>query len=369
LGVFEEASVAIVLIGDARVEVVNTAFCRFVGHTDASALVGLDVSLLRAHPNEEGLLETAFVRKDGSTTWGYVTEATLPATPNAPARTMWIVTDITAERAKSMERHNGLLRDLATAIAHEVKNPLAGIRGAVDMIGDRMDPSAPEQEILKAIARRTTELNQVIDDVLRYARLSAPRLRTISLLGCLTRARESTLSRLALANVDVTIEGGDVELEADPRLLEVVFSSLMLNGIQALPGNGTVRMVVERHDDQVTLLVTDGGAGVPEELEELIFEPFFTTKARGAGLGLTTARRIIEAHGGTVELARRPDAGGAFSSPSTAPRWADRPPDLAGGWAARPMIYQAVANFPPKRRTSPAAWSKVPTSWRLSPPS
>ena len=113
----------------------------------------------------------------------------------------------------------------------------------------------------------------------------------------------------ALKDVQVHVDGGAQFIEADAGLLTIVFENLLVNGAQAMQGQGTIRVTLTSLDDTCQISFSDSGPGIPSEVREKIFTPFFTTKARGSGLGLPTAKRLIEAHRGHITIAC-PSGGG-----------------------------------------------------------
>jgi signal transduction histidine kinase len=133
-------------------------------------------------------------------------------------------------------------------------------------------------------------------------------LRPLVLEAVAALQRDPTASGL-----DVTVEGADVTLTADPTLLRAALLNLLLNAAQAMDGHGRIVLTIARHGDRCTVEVRDTGPGVPVELHDRVFEPFFTTKARGGGLGLSIARRTAELHGGKLTLAGPPGGGAIFT--------------------------------------------------------
>jgi signal transduction histidine kinase len=113
----------------------------------------------------------------------------------------------------------------------------------------------------------------------------------------------------ALKDVQVRIDGAAQSIEADAGLLTIVFENLLVNGAQAMQGRGTIRVTLTSIGDTCQIAFTDSGPGIPSDVREKIFTPFFTTKARGSGLGLPTARRLIEAHRGHISITCPPDGG------------------------------------------------------------
>jgi signal transduction histidine kinase len=113
----------------------------------------------------------------------------------------------------------------------------------------------------------------------------------------------------ALSEIDIQVEGASPPVVADPELLKIVFQNLIVNGAQAMRGKGRIRVSIGASDVVCEVRFMDAGPGIPPDIRQKIFTPFFTTKARGTGLGLPTARRLIEAHRGTIHV-ECPPAGG-----------------------------------------------------------
>ena len=201
------------------------------------------------------------------------------------------------------------LGSMAAVVAHEVKNPLAGIGGAIQVLRDRLHPGAPDREILTEILGRLGGLNALVQDLLDFARPRTPRFAPFAVLLALRDTAALLTRDPAFVSLPVTILGDDVTLNGDADLLRDVFHNLLLNAAQATGGAGPVTVMVKERDGRCEVSFLDRGPGVPEELREKVFEPFFTTKHRGTGLGLSIARRIVEAHGGTLTLASPPEGG------------------------------------------------------------
>jgi signal transduction histidine kinase len=107
----------------------------------------------------------------------------------------------------------------------------------------------------------------------------------------------------------VTVDGSAPLIEADADLLKIVVENLLVNGAQAMQGKGTIRVSLSLTDDTCQIAFSDNGPGIPSAVREKIFTPFFTTKARGSGLGLPTAKRLVEAHRGHISIACPPGGG------------------------------------------------------------
>jgi PAS domain S-box-containing protein len=201
------------------------------------------------------------------------------------------------------------LGEMAAVIAHEVKNPLAGIRGAIQVFGGRMAQDGLNTQILTEIVARIDSLDQMMKDLLLFARPPKPKRAPIDLVP-LVRATASLLSAdPALRDVDIDVEGKAPPISADVDMLRVVFQNLFINSAHAMQGKGRIRVAVEPGDTTCQIAFIDGGPGIPPDIRENIFTPFFTTKSRGSGLGLATVKRLIEAHNGQVAIDCPPSGG------------------------------------------------------------
>jgi two-component system, LuxR family, sensor kinase FixL len=201
------------------------------------------------------------------------------------------------------------LGEMAAVVAHEVKNPLAGIRGAMQIFISRMSPDDASAPVLKDIVARIDSLDQMMKDMLVFAR--PPKLkRAPTEVAPLVRMTASLLSQdPALSEIDVQVDGTAPTVSADADLLRIVFQNLLINGAHAMHGKGSIRVAIDTVDGSCQIAFIDRGPGIPPEIREKIFTPFFTTKSRGSGLGLPTAKRLIEAHNGQI-LIDCPPAGG-----------------------------------------------------------
>jgi two-component system sensor kinase FixL len=199
--------------------------------------------------------------------------------------------------------------EMAAVIAHEVKNPLAGIRGAMQVFGARMAGEGANTQILTEIVARIDSLDQMMKDLLLFARPPKPKHAPTDLVP-LVKMTASLLSQdPALHGVDVEVDGAAPLVAADSDMLRIVFQNLLINSAHAMHGKGRIRVAVDTIDKDCQLTFIDGGPGIPADIREKIFTPFFTTKSRGTGLGLPTVKRLIEAHNGKIAVAC-PPAGG-----------------------------------------------------------
>jgi len=201
------------------------------------------------------------------------------------------------------------LGEMAAMIAHEVKNPLAGIRGAVQVIGGRLPEGNTDAPILKEIVARIDSLDAMMKDLLQFARPPKPQRMPIEIVP-LVQATVDLLKRdQAAAGVAIEVTGSAPLVRADAEMLRMVIQNLLLNAVQATHGRGRIRVAVDATEKSCRISITDDGPGIPTDIRDKIFMPFFTTKKRGTGLGLPTSKRFVDAHGGRMTIECPPSGG------------------------------------------------------------
>ena len=224
-----------------------------------------------------------------------------------------IVHDLSA-RAKLEERVReqaslARLGEMAAVLAHEVKNPLAAVRGAIQVLGKRYSTDARDAEVVKEILTRLDGLNALVQDLLLFARVPEPRPVPIELRRLLAATTELLAEDPLFANVQIELEGDAPPIAVDPNLLKIAFQNILLNAAQAQQGQGRIAVSISAGESRQVVAFADQGPGIPAEARARLFQPFFTTKARGTGLGLATVRRLVHAHGGEVSVDNPPRGG------------------------------------------------------------
>lgn len=194
------------------------------------------------------------------------------------------------------------LGEMAAVIAHEVKNPLAAVSGAIQVIGRRLPSGSKDIAIIDEIIARLEALNGLINDLLVFARPRKPQLAPVDVASLLKLTADLLTKDPAFSNLRMEIVGTAPPVSGDAELLKIVFQNLIINAAFAMQGVGVLEASVTAADGTVRITIADSGPGIPPEIREKLFQPFFTTKARGTGLGLATAKRLIEAHFGTIRL-------------------------------------------------------------------
>jgi hypothetical protein len=207
--------------------------------------------------------------------------------------------------------------EMAAAIAHEIRNPLTGIRGVLSVMSRDFPRHDPRQEIVRQTNQLIDRLNRSVEDILDYSRPSHPRLRSVLLDDIINPVLSLLDSEARKAGVNLSAEHAEgmisPMLNVDPQQIQQVLVNLVLNAIQATPPGGWIRIRtgLSNRDGKkhVSVEVEDTGQGMSAEAAEKAFHPFFSTKAQGTGLGLPIAKQLVEQHQGRIALASRPGNG------------------------------------------------------------
>jgi PAS domain S-box-containing protein len=313
---------AIVAVTDVRGTItdVNDTFCQ-ISKYSREELIGQNHRILNSglHPLEffkdlyatiaNGRVWRGEIRnraKDGSLYWVDTTIVPFLDERRHPYRYVSVRYDITnRKRSEAALRDQNALAQLgkmAAVVAHEVRNPLAAIRGAVQVIGQRLPSDTQEQAIAHEVVARIDTLNEIVQDLLLFARPARPVLAPVPVAIVLSDIETLFKQDPAVTGVTLRIEPSEAVVLADAQQMKLVLLNLLQNGAQAMRGTGTITISTRADGAFREIYVRDEGPGIPADVREHLFEPFFTTRHRGTGLGLVTARRLMEAHGGTVAL-------------------------------------------------------------------
>jgi signal transduction histidine kinase len=200
------------------------------------------------------------------------------------------------------------LAEMAGVVAHEVRNSLAGVKGAMGVLLSRRSQEG-DASIIRSVVARVDAAAELIDDMMVFARPRAPQLSVVGLRTLATEAVALVRRDASFAAVAIAIDGDDVAVAADPELVRATIVNLVLNAVQANDAAGRVDITVGRAAGLATIDVRDTGPGIPLDIRDRVFDPFFTTKSRGGGLGLPIARRTADVHGGSLVLDCPPEGG------------------------------------------------------------
>lgn len=222
----------------------------------------------------------------------------------------------TLEAEMARRERLAALGDMAAALAHEIKNPLNAVSMGLQRLRAEFRPAgaAEYERFVDLMQGEVRRLNAIVEQFLSLARplpLKPERLEVPDLLGELAALVEAD-ARAAGVRTVVEAPADLPPVIADRDHLKQVLLNLVLNAIQAMPGGGTLRLDAAATREALTLAVADTGHGIPPEQLPRVFDPYFTTKTKGLGLGLATARRIVEEHGGRLEVQSEPGRGSRF---------------------------------------------------------
>ena len=215
------------------------------------------------------------------------------------------------------------LGQMAAAMAHEIKNPLAGIEVMAGLLRRQMAENASAQALVNDIINEAKMANAIVQEALDFVRPVRLQLDRASLADVLKSAVTIADGKATRGDirVEVRMDGALPAMHGDPHQLTQVFSNLLINAYEAMNGTGAVTLAARRlepHDEGAllpdghhpvpTMLIeiSDNGPGVPAELADKIFNAFFTTKAQGSGLGLAIVRKIVDAHEGRIDMTTTP---------------------------------------------------------------
>jgi PAS domain S-box-containing protein len=211
------------------------------------------------------------------------------------------------------------LGQMAAAIAHEVKNPLAGIEVMAGLLRRRLLESPDAQAVLTDIIKDAKMAAAIVQEVLEFVRPIRLQVEHTSIASAVHGALQlaDTRERQGAIEVDVDLPGELPEIQGDPDQLTQVFTNLLINAFEAMEGRGTVRITATSvrlanagdGRDAVLVEVFDDGPGIPPDVAENVFDPFFTTKPKGSGLGLSIVRKIVDAHDGRIDVQTAPGQG------------------------------------------------------------
>jgi PAS domain S-box-containing protein len=317
---------AIVAVTDARGHIldVNDRFCE-IARFSRDELIGQDHRIVNSGHHSRAFMTAMWQRiaggqlwrgellnrtKDGGLYWVDTTIVPFLDEDGVPYQYLAIHYDITDRKAAEAQlRDQAMLAqigEMAAVIAHEVKNPLAGIGGALQMIERQIPAHSVALPVIGQIQERMRAVNQMVQDLLLFANPAPLRFAAIDAGEVIERA--SVLfgqhPRCGETRIDVRPAAAtDVALRGDLDQLGLALAQVLINGAQAMEGRGRIALDVEVCSETCAFVVSDDGPGIPPDVQATLSRPFRTTKTRGLGVGVTIARRIVEEHGGGLTFA------------------------------------------------------------------
>lgn len=207
---------------------------------------------------------------------------------------------------RAMQRSEQLaaVGELAASIAHEVRNPLAGMKGALEVLRTELEVKPSNIEIVDELLTQIARLEHLVRDLLTYARPRALCRQTFDVNEVLDRLlrQHKEVADASGITVHRICGPGTSRLVADPLQMEQVFLNLIYNAVQAMERGGTLTVSTRAEHGHLVIGFEDTGKGIPPADLDRVFQPFFTTRHRGSGLGLPIVSKIVEAHGGTISV-------------------------------------------------------------------
>ncbi len=209
---------------------------------------------------------------------------------------------------------------MAAGLVHEIKNPLAGIKAAIELMAEETTLSAENKDILSKVISEVRRIESLMKSLLDFARPPKPQFMQVNLNHVLEGTldfliHQPTISQSKKPPIAIIqdLDAHLPEIVADPQQLRQIFINLLLNAHESMANEGTIT-VKTCHDSYraIEISISDTGKGINKEILEKLFQPFFTTKPKGTGLGLAISKQLIEQHGGTISAENNPDGGATF---------------------------------------------------------
>jgi len=197
---------------------------------------------------------------------------------------------------------------MSAILAHEIRNPVASLKGHAQLLAERLKPGGRERRSADRVVAEAKRLETLAADLLDFCRTGPLKRRPADPAALLAAAADA----VDASRVRVAREGAPAAWPLDTARLQQVLTNLLRNACQASPDGRPVEAGVTVESGRLVFEVRDFGAGIPAGDEERIFEPFYTTRTQGTGLGLGVARRIVELHGGTITAENHPEGGARF---------------------------------------------------------
>jgi two-component system sensor histidine kinase AtoS len=221
-----------------------------------------------------------------------------------------------AEDALQRVEQMKVVGELSAGLAHEIKNPLAGMKVSIEVLLCELNLSDEDRDVLKRVIDEILRIELLMKELLNFARPPRPQPAIVDINKVLDRAAILSVKNPSFSSVKVVKEYDKRApgTMADPMQLQQVFMNLLLNAAEAMPRGGmlTLKTLYEENSNSLQIMISDSGKGIEDKALARIFQPFFTTKAKGTGLGLAITKRLIEQHDGSISVRNNPEGGATF---------------------------------------------------------
>ncbi|MGK2945938.1 MAG: sensor histidine kinase [Desulfuromonadales bacterium] len=336
---FESAGDAIMITGLenqdlGRIVSANKAAANLYGY-EIDEMIGMDVTALVREGKEQKFRERMLsvpsdawshkrvkrVKKDGSLI--QVAMSMGPLYIGEKKHLLTFCRDITeqlhAEEKQQLVNQMALVGQMAAGLAHEIKNPLAGVKVSLDVLADELELPAEDKEVFARIINEINRMEKLLKNLLNYARPPQPHFDLVDM----NRLLENSLKNVEMVsskNADFIIHFEKdfatelPQVEIDSSQIQQVFLNIYLNAVDAMEAEGNITTTTAMDgEDCVSIKISDKGKGMSEASRANIFTPFFTTKTKGTGLGLSICKRLVEQHGGSIVVHSQVGIGTSFA--------------------------------------------------------
>lgn len=210
--------------------------------------------------------------------------------------------------------HLATIGELAAGLAHEIRNPLAGIAGVIEVIGRELPQDSSSRAVLPEVQNEIQHIQAILNDLLAYARPRSPEFHPADLNATVEQAVFLARQQVRTKPIEITLapEKNLSKILHDPVQIQQVVLNLLLNGIQAIHDKGQIDVALRQEGDWAVVRIKDSGKGIARDSLAKIFKPFFTTRMEGTGLGLSLAKGIVDSHKGKIEVTSEPGQGAQF---------------------------------------------------------
>jgi nitrogen fixation/metabolism regulation signal transduction histidine kinase len=268
--------------------------------------------MISLEENRQFQLENApFVQADGSEGVLGISSFPLADRDGHPMGAIAIFSDLTQvtrlqDQIKINERL-AALGELAAGVAHEIRNPLGAIRGFVELLDRRLGDDKRGHGIVTNVLKEIVALNNIVTDFLTFARDPAPVPTPTDTARLIQEAIQVAVpepepGETAKATVQLTLADAMPQVILDEGQVKKALVNVMQNGINAMGGEGVLNVEAIPEHGGITFRISDSGPGIPEAVRDKIFNPFFTTRAEGTGLGLSIVNKVVQSHGGRIQV-------------------------------------------------------------------
>jgi two-component system sensor histidine kinase HydH len=206
------------------------------------------------------------------------------------------------------------LGQLSAGIAHEIRNPLGSIQGAVDILAQDLAPTDPKSEFAQIARKEVSRLEKLTGEILQFSKPAPPKQLPIDWREIAEAACRLCSDQAHRQGVEIIREreAPEITILVDPEQLKQVLINILINAIQAQPGGGKIIIQGQIEAGELALSIRDHGSGIPPEDLDHIFDPFFTTRREGTGLGLSISYQLIKNNGGRIRATSEPGRGSCF---------------------------------------------------------